>query len=403
MYYIVTSVMSTAAASWGDLVREIEASKKSLPWQNSGIEPVRRVNLKDVKLKEREVDPILMQFRDVDREKRYQTMKREAATSHNKTSRGGNSMFALIGHVPQDPRPRPSKEDRNGSKYHILSKLTLDKHLHAPTLYDDEMVHKEIVASSQHRIRSKPVPMRRYNMLTNMYIENHEETTAQEREKLQRRIDEAFWKTHSFDPIRQTHYDPAVEEQTVAGEKLAETMQGQALRKKLPESIVHAEGYEYDIISLHSLIEGELRSVSLEQRQLSKIKGHGVEQQQRVRGEDEQMQAERRRLRRISDKRKETQIAHNLEPLPRALSVTSSWDRIQTSPSRVMEPMSQLTTARDDRSSFSSLSSSVVGPAQQRAQLATAPALDMTRVDFGEPVVIKKLLTVRTGGLTTRR
>lgn len=222
--------------SWGEMIREIEMSRKLLPWQRPGHEvevpPVVRVRQSDVKLKEREVDPVLMRFRDPEREKAHQEKRLLTSINLRKAPHATDSMFSLLSHTSKSPVFMP-KEDRNGSKYHILSKLPLEDHKEIPTLYDETAMISKIKAL-QNKVRSKPKTQRRYDILTNMFIEDHEATSANESERLQRRLEEAYWRTHRYNLIQCRDYDPSSEDQFQRSQKALEDSRRERRMARLP-------------------------------------------------------------------------------------------------------------------------------------------------------------------------
>ena len=230
----------TSASSWKELIQEVERSKKSLPWEGmqSVMEPVKYVNLREVKLKEREVNPVLMCYRDETRQKNYEQQQRECLSGRGRKegrSNGNNSMFQLISHsLPA--RANPVNEARTSTKYHILSKLLLEKHATVPTLFNESLMLTEL-HKTENKVTSKPkIGGHRHNILSNQFMENHEETTAMEKKRLQKQLEEAYWRTHSFDPIRQTPYHAGEEKELLMKEEEAKREQGAAQTKRLPAS-----------------------------------------------------------------------------------------------------------------------------------------------------------------------
>ena len=226
-----------AGGSWGEMVREIEMSKKVLPWQVPGHErevpPVVHVRQRDVKLKEREVDPVLMRFRDPEREQTHQERSLLKSQQLRKVPHATDSMFSLLSHTSESPLFMP-KEDRNGSKYHILSKLPLEDHKEVPTLYDETAMISKL-HSLQNKVKSKPKTQRRYDILTNMFIEDHDAVSAKERERLKQRLDEAYWRTHRYNLIQCRDFDPSSEDQFQRTQKVVEDRKRERRMARLPK------------------------------------------------------------------------------------------------------------------------------------------------------------------------
>ena len=103
-----------------------------------------------------------------------------------------------------------------------------------PTLYDEESMISKIKVI-QNKVKSKPKTQRRYDILTNMFIEDHEVTAAKERERLQQRLDEAYWRTHRYNLIECRDYDPSTEDQFQLTQKAIQDARRQRMMTRLPK------------------------------------------------------------------------------------------------------------------------------------------------------------------------
>jgi hypothetical protein len=55
-------------SSWSEMVKSVDAQRKTLPWNPKEVSPVKRISLVERRLEERETNPVLMQYRDSNRE-----------------------------------------------------------------------------------------------------------------------------------------------------------------------------------------------------------------------------------------------------------------------------------------------------------------------------------------------
>jgi hypothetical protein len=406
----------SAATSWGEMVREVQRSKTTLPWEFRGTEKfvaTKMVTQKDVKLKERELDPVLMQYRDADREKAYMDGRREVGRAKHSSP---SSMFSLLSHTAEAERTHARKDARNGSRFHILSNIPHDKHLGAPTLYDEQFVQGEIKAH-QNVVHNKPRPgQHKYHILTNNYYGNHEEIAAQEQKKLATRLDYAFWKTHKMDPILQYYYDPKLEYAKKGEDEATIVVRRQQQVAHLPETMVKSEGAQYNIINLENS-SGEGTSI-LDSKVLSHIKTHAIEQDVREKSMLREDQDERRKLNRISELRKIRQLTQELVTPIKPVKLTHAsdmWKRVQTSPeitvikdnsSMQIVPKTSPSPAKQVHRSASSEDTPVSSLTSFSSSIASVKdslvlPLDMAKVDFGSPHIEsakKTVPAVRTGG-----
>lgn len=322
----------SAAESWGALVREIEASKRRLPWGPEELERTVRVTNAEVKLRERQLDPVLVRFRDEERER----VAREASSGAARRVRGregGAGMFALLGHAARgsDGDGGGQDRDRHGSRFHVLSKLPRAHHRSAPTLYEEPFVQDEL-RRNQNPISSKRRPgQRRYDILTNAFKGDAGAVEAAEAAKLRAHLDAAYERTHTFDPILATYYDADREQAARADE----AGQRAALRRRqmdqLPETVLKSEGVEYDIISTVGRADGSTGSSQVR----SHARGHAVEREVREDSARAEEARARRVLNRVSAMRHVRQLSASLVPEPTRPSlerVSSLWSRVQTSP-----------------------------------------------------------------------
>eukprot|EP00656_Telonema_subtile_P035638 TRINITY_DN395_c0_g1_i4.p2 TRINITY_DN395_c0_g1~~TRINITY_DN395_c0_g1_i4.p2 ORF type:complete len:113 (-),score=29.54 TRINITY_DN395_c0_g1_i4:31-369(-) len=104
-----------------------------------------------------------------------------------------------------------------------------------------------------HRYASKFIGRQEYNIVNNRYLDHNDERMEEEVQADKARATEAFWKTHSYDPIEVKYYDEDKEEEHQRTFKQAESLQGRAqaenIRMNAPTTHL-AEGNLYDPVLL---------------------------------------------------------------------------------------------------------------------------------------------------------
>lgn len=169
--------------------------------------------------------------------------------------------------------------------------------------------------------------------------------------------------------------------------------------------MLKSEGSEYNIISLSKSIDGELSVDSTTQRSLNKVRSHVIEKELRSRGESASDLTLSRALRRVSDQRRHSHLQYGYLPTDKVPSLgVSAWDRIQTSPtnrssvvfgSERGDTKSLDARARmEEHSSMSSLSGSTFEAPRQMPPRESL-AIDISKVEFGEPVGLAKQSSTR--------
>jgi hypothetical protein len=213
--------------SWGDTIRSYEMSKKSLPWQPEENHPTKTIGMLERRLKEREVNPILMQYRDPHKETQFQTqtLKTQQDKALNQTISKINKAktmrnYNLITHTPNLNSTGPMAtlpssttfaaatggvfKDRNQRDYHLLSHYHSKLHSVAPLEYDEQFTQSCVSKKqSHHKPNFRP---RDYNILSNQYSTNHTEREAADHEILQEKMRKKYWETHHYDLLKGQNY-----------------------------------------------------------------------------------------------------------------------------------------------------------------------------------------------------
>jgi len=132
--------------------------------------------------------------------------------------------------------------------YNIISTLSHEQHHWAPPAQRPQ----ETVEDPKTRFASKFIGRQPYNIVNNKFLDKHEEKTIAEAEASRTKAVNAFWKTHSYDPVQIRYYDDEKETEYHERQRDSETTQGQSvaenIRRNAPTAHL-AEGNLYDPVT----------------------------------------------------------------------------------------------------------------------------------------------------------
>lgn len=438
--------------SWGDTIRAYDASRRSLPWKAEDVVPVQKVGLLERRTMEREVDPVLMKFRDEAKEENFQrTISSRKSTKVNKMA---GQKFNIITHKGNEAPKFPEKKHRGIRDYNIMSHYPSRFHKTAPTKFDE----------GYYLACSRPVKVetglsndrgREFNILSNKYKTNNDERQLEDHERIQERMREIYWRTHTYDPIRVEMYDEEKEKKAKKAEEEKIQNKQRSKMEKMPPRFKQAEGNTYNIVS-HKITNPE-RFGALQEQSLHRYRGREeILKNTLQRSQEKQDLEEQRKLNRVSFARYASAAegydfvfpeAHSTaKPLPKHPG--SVWDRLQSDQSSgggynggggaVSRRGSRPRDLSGEASLSPSLSSPVLmtssrpasdtfafsgrsGPnsssarncataaASTRGSSRAVPSLDISRAEYGTPVTYSEpsgivgagtlVPIVRTGGI----
>ena len=92
--------------------------------------------------------------------------------------------------------------------YNIISNLPFQQHFYAAP---DKRPPEKKVVEKQKEITT--TGLRDYNIITNRYLELHDEKSNTDKMIEKCELAEKYWKTHVYDPVSGQYYDPKKEEQ----------------------------------------------------------------------------------------------------------------------------------------------------------------------------------------------
>lgn len=330
-----------SSESWGDMVKKIETTRRSLPWDPNSVEKIQRFPTYERKAKEREFDPVNMKWRNQEKEELLANKKKEQLDLKIKTvSDMRASKFNFISHEGP-PRQRdswnlpPASLPFGGRERHLISGLSLDGHKKCPTLYDDDYCLQN--QKPKDRIQ-RPENRRDFDLTTNRFMKNDDDRKREEYETMKDHVVKKYWKTHNYDIIKGEFYDPNKEANFLHTRDIVSQVQGKSQLSRLPPSVLFSDGNTYNILS-HEIIDQQRLNTSNELiiREMNRCKGILVQAKQQEVGQKIYDRNEERRMNRIKFNRWEKQLERGYdfiknnnelyEPLPSRPPTV--WDRVQ--------------------------------------------------------------------------
>lgn len=331
-----------SAKTWSEMVRAIDAERKTLPWTEAPT-PATQISMLDRKTKERELDPIVMQFRDAEKEQQHMTHKtlRTCTLPLQRYETLKKTSFNIVSHE-SPPRLMDSmaphlltKQPLGQREWHLFSHLRQDRHTTCPILYDAQYMNAHAVPKSGVPLsENRSSNPRTFNIINNRFSRNHDEQVRGEYNVMKEVMVKKYWATHKMDLIRGEHYSDAEEEACRSRERDAALTHGQAFMSTLPQSFKYSEGNSYNILTTAvkdaELIKVALQRESRKNNRLTKFKH--VAGQQRAAGEAEYANWEQRKLARVSFKRWEGELDRGYDFVKPA---------VQLDPTQTREPLPQ--------------------------------------------------------------
>jgi len=267
--------------SWGEAIQQYAKAKAQRPRPDEEYAKPYRVTRYEKSREEVEYHPILQTFRDRSRE--------TAAVDHEFSSRVKNLNIAKDKQIAKEnpfdiltfadkrtPLPRPPPPAAEGMiapfnphaerptfrhpldscyQYNIVSNLPLSQHHYTapelrPNVPDD-------INTSKPRLQHMAALPRDFNILSNRYVEKHDDKVKLEREIQRRTAAAKYWETHDYEPILGQYLEPDKEAayQEFIGHELSK--QGMKSFNRLPPSLQRGEGFVYDITT-HQVKNEEL-------------------------------------------------------------------------------------------------------------------------------------------------
>mmetsp|Transcript_13742 Transcript_13742/g.12457 ORF Transcript_13742/g.12457 Transcript_13742/m.12457 type:complete len:397 (+) Transcript_13742:86-1276(+) len=234
-------------SSWKVMIQSIDEDRRKLPWDKTSISPVIRVNRSERLLKERQLNPVTMQFIDPLKETNYQTTKSNLIQTKSLTTLTliKNKHNIITNEGPSRKIKLHDKSYRNRD-YDFISNLDFNDFSKATTIPDDKLLQLARPKTINYPIRGKH---REFNLINNIYKENHEEKIIDEYIKTKDHILLKYNQTHDFHPLLGKYYDNHKDEQISNESTIRSTIKTSNQLDSLPPSFKLSEGKSYNIIN----------------------------------------------------------------------------------------------------------------------------------------------------------
>ncbi|CAM9647124.1 unnamed protein product, partial [Hapterophycus canaliculatus] len=247
--------------TWAQSIQAYQRGKKELPWNPADVSPPKYVKQFDVSRRSREMDPVLMRHRDPDVEanRRLREEERVRTAVNNAKSRQlrVEQNYDIVTHssfMPEkhDPPARPTRHPDTRASYDILNHVPRDKAHSVALIYADgegpEVLPQKVVTVEGGKKPHSHL-RRDVDVLSNRFLEKHEERMVEEQRFLRASAEEKYRRTHDYNIIAGTFYDQSKERGFVESREKLEAMQGRAQQYRFPPSMRYGEGNDYNIIN----------------------------------------------------------------------------------------------------------------------------------------------------------
>ena len=204
---------------WRSTIQGYEMSKTGL---NFRVQPQRRVTHTEIKKIETMYNPILQTYSDPSLENNVRKQEREMlidtlaknkdrALRYEQTFDVINFDDKLKGLEGKEGYPKPKGKNKNvvgGTKvfteYNILSNMPFTDHHYLPPGERPPPPKEE----PKKNFKVTTTGLRDYNIISNRYLELHDEKIDVDKDIERLNAAKKYWKTHNFDPINVEYYDP---------------------------------------------------------------------------------------------------------------------------------------------------------------------------------------------------
>lgn len=193
------------------------------------------------KLRERDVDPIAMVYRDSDRESNASKMQMTAnANLLARSEEISRKTFDFVSHKGQMKKidsdvwsdAAMGRKDK-GREWHLLSHLKHDIHTKLPVHYpDDDRLELQ---------KKNPVPIRKgrdsgrdFHVVSGKFKIDDEAKQERIASQIREGCEKKFWQTHDYDFIKVKSYDLRKEEEFLDKYKALEKIQGVSQASRYP-------------------------------------------------------------------------------------------------------------------------------------------------------------------------
>ena len=226
------------------------------PWQQ-GAEPVQRVTAASSLVQQRKFDPILQQHRDASAEAAARSSQSASATRRGNLARDQQlkhqQSFDIVNHRALVDEPTPRNQQRASQSFLSRTSYNIVSNEQLPS-------ERTATAGSSGREGGAPRPGKNYthttgkyprhfDVLSNRYLEQHEQKEALDKEVALRQAADRFWQTRNFNTVTGQFYDDSRDARVSQEAQAAEQRRVLAAQAALPSTVKRAEGSAYNVVS----------------------------------------------------------------------------------------------------------------------------------------------------------
>lgn len=189
---------------------------------------------------ERELDPILMQYRDPAKEQRASAAEAAAVKAHLDKPKPNSGTLNLFKERPPSTTRGDSgtlsatKSKGVGRDWNLLSHLPSDTHSKISFTAEYEALTGFRETSNSNAKQKRKEFGRDFDILSNQYRVDNEIKEKQDYEKTKEHVNKRFWATHDYDIIKAQYIDGNKEEAFRTQREFISKHHGQEKKAKLP-------------------------------------------------------------------------------------------------------------------------------------------------------------------------
>jgi hypothetical protein len=188
---------------------------------------------------ERELDPIVMKYRDFEREQNY--LHESMSKSQLHLSKPRNPMAGTLNIFNMPPPRETTAEDRKKKTitrdWNLISHFPADLHGKVQITAPFEETQK-LRPKTTYDPNTKRKNGREFNVISNDYYVDNEKRKVEDYEKVKQHVNDRYWKTHDFDVLKCQYIDGEKEAKFREQREVLAKLQGTAKSQKYPPRYV---------------------------------------------------------------------------------------------------------------------------------------------------------------------
>lgn len=275
-----TSVELPNEASWGLTLKKYDNQRKAACWEQAGDTVMPQKDHAVTHMDRRKsFNPLLSRYPDEFSEMRLRDAEAAERVARLCTARTKQNAFDIVTHqyrrqehllsrkYQRSPRQPDSRAGWNIISHEAKAASTrwpLRKSGHEARLEQGHLPH-----SWQRR---------EFDIVSNKYRREHESRAFDDRKEAKRIAQTKYWKTHDYNPVAGSYYDPMKETEFLRQRETLSAIAGKASTAKLPPAVSYSEGATYNILN-HAVKDARKLEVAsgIGNRAITGKKGPAVE------------------------------------------------------------------------------------------------------------------------------